>query len=353
MVKNMKIEEWRNTELEKKQILEITQKVYPNSEFVTSEYFDWQYRNGPYGMAKILLAKNDDGKIIGMEPILPMKLSINNKVVMSSLSCNSIVDPKFRNQGIFSKLLTNILDLISAKEISSIYSIPNTKSHKIFIKNGFTNISELPLLVRPLKLSNYFSSPIKEIIKPFEIFWKIKKSNSNIELFENKINLEFDNILLDLSKRIQVFQKRDKEFLEWRYKNHPSRKYEMYVLKENNKVMGYIIMRITNINMKKIGIILDFVCDSKIKDKESSKDLVKKVLERFWEEEVALSIATAGINSHEMKILHKVGFKTSPKFLKPEPLYFVVGGINSNTENFKRMKDFKNWFFTLGDYDVF
>lgn len=347
----MIIEEWKNSELEKNQILEITQKVYPNSEFATSEYYDWQYRDGPYGPAKILLAKDDDGNIIGVEPILPMKLSIDGKNVMSSLSCNSIVDPNFRNQGIFSKLVSNILKLSNSKEISSIYSIPNTKSHKIFIKNGFTDICELPLLVRPLKLSNYFPNPIKKIIKPFEIFWNVKESKNDIQLFSGEINSDFEKIVENLSKRVPILQKRDKEFLEWRYNKHPSRKYETHILKENEELRGYIITRIANINGKKIGVILDFVCD--LKDKDGPKNLVKKVLKRFWEEEVSLSIATCGNDSQENKILRQVGFKTSPKFLKPEPLYFIIGGINFNPENFRKIKDFKNWFFTLGDYDVF
>ncbi len=139
--------------------------------------------------------------------------------------------------------------------------------------------------------------------------------------------------------------------MEWRYNKHPSRKYEIYILKENEEIKGYIITRIANVNGKKIGIILDFVCDSK--DKEGPKNLVKKVLKRFWEENVSLSIATCGNDSQENKILHQVGFKTSPKFLKPEPLYFIIGGIDFNSENFRKIKDFKNWFFTLGDYDVF
>ncbi len=52
----MIFDERGNTEIEKDQILKITQQLYPNSEFATSEYFDWQYRDGPYGPAKIALA---------------------------------------------------------------------------------------------------------------------------------------------------------------------------------------------------------------------------------------------------------------------------------------------------------
>ena len=349
----MIIEEWSNTELEKNQILKITEKVYPNSEFSTSEYFNWQYIDGPYGPAKILLAKNDNGDIIAIEPIMPRKLLIDSSVIMSSLSCNSITDPNFRNQGIFSKLVSNILEFTKTNEISSIYGIPNKKSHSIFIKNGFNDGGKLPLLVRPLKLSNYFSSPIKEIIKPIEAVWKIKKVETNIELFNGEINSEFEKLSKNLSQRVSILQQRDKEFLEWRYNKHPSRNYDIHILKENNELRGYIITRIGKINGKKIGIVLDFVFDSKIKNKNGPKDLVKKVLERFWDKDVSLSIATCASNSLENKVLHEVGFKISPQFLKPEPLYFIAGTINTNSENFKKIKNFKNWFFTLGDYDVF
>ena len=349
----MIIEEWKNSDMEKDEILKIMKKVYPDSELITSKYFDWQYRNGPYGIAKILLAKDDDNSIIGVEPILPMKLYIDTKIIMSSLSCNSIVDPDFRNKGIFSNLVSNILKLIDKKEISSIYGIPNTKSYNIFIKNGFDEIDQLPLLVRPLKLSNYFPHPIKKLIKPFEIFWKVKIENSNIELFTEKINSDFDKINTDLSRRVLIMQKRDKEFLQWRYKEHPSKKYEIHILKENTQLKGYIITSIADIKGKKIGVILDFVFDSTIENKEGPKNLVKKVLERFWDKDIPLAIATCGNNSQENQILKRVGFKETPRFLKPEPLYFIIGGISSDVQNIEKMKEFKNWFFTFGDYDVF
>jgi len=347
----MIVEEWKNTENEKKQILEVTEKVFPNSEFSTSEYYDWQYRKCPYGITKIFLAKDENEKIIGMEPIIPMKLLIDKKTVLSSLSCNSVVDPDFRNQGVFSNLVSNVIEFVNRDKISSIYGIPNTKSHQIFLKNGFLDIGELPLLFRPLKISNYFSSPIKEIIKPFDTLWKIKNRKTKIELFEDEINLDFEKIISNLAKRISILQKRDKEFLEWRYRNHPSRKYKIHVLKENTEIQGYIISRISNFNGKKIGIILDFVINSDTEYKKGGKDLVKKVLEIFWDEDVSISIATCNSTSIENQILHQVGFKTSPKFLKPEPLHFIIGGINS--ENLENIKEFKNWFFTLGDYDVF
>lgn len=348
----MIIEEWKNSDLEKDQILKIMKKVYPNSEFSTSKYFDWQYRNGPYGIAKILLAKDDDNSIIGIEPILPMKLYIDSKIITSSLSCNSVVDPDFRNKGIFYNLISNILKLIDKKEISSIYSIPNIKSHNIFIKNGFKDISQLPLLVRPLKISNYFPYPMKGLVKLFEVFWKVKNENSDIELFTGEINSDFEKIITNLSKRVSVVQKRDKEFLQWRYKDHPSKEYDIYVLKENTQLKGYIITSIANVKGKKIGVILDFVFDSTIENKEGPKNLVKKILKIFWEKNAPFAIATCGNSTQENQILKQVGFIDSPKFLKPEPLYFVVGG-SSDVQNLKKMKEFKNWFFTFGDYDIF
>lgn len=349
----MKIEEWKNSDLEKEQILKLMKKVYPNSELSTSEYFDWQYRNGPYGIATILLAKDDDDSIIGIEPILPMKLYVNNKVTLSSLSCNSVVDPDFRKRGIFSRLVSNILKIIEKKEISTIYGIPNIKSYNIFMRNGFDEINQLPLLIKPLKFSKYFSHPTKGLIRLIEIFFKVKNGKSDIELFSGEINSDFEKIIKNLSNRVSILQKRDKEFLQWRYRDNPAKKYDIHVLKENTQLKGYIVTTVAELKEKKIGVVLDFVFDSTIENKEGPKDLVRKVLEMFWKKDIPLAIATCGENSQENKILKQVGFIQSPRFLKPEPLYFIIGEISSHDQNIQRMKEFKNWFFTFGDYDVF
>ena len=55
---------------------------------------------------------------------------------------------------------------------------------------------------------------------------------------------------------------------------------------------------------------------------------------------------------HINKLLKQKGFFQIPSFLKPESLHFIVRLFDSD-QKLKKLEKFDNWFFSLGDYDVF
>ena len=343
---------WKDTEKEKQEILELTKKTFGDVDISNSLYFDWQYRNNPFGKAIVLLAQDDsiDNMIVGTNTIIPTKLLVEEEEILSSLACNVQVHPDYQNQGIFSKLLTLMTSLAKKKEISSLFAIPNKNSFNSFINEGSFEIIQLPLLIRPLKFSRYFNSPLNKILKIFEIFWKIKIPPNNVEEFDGNFQ-NFDKLFEKISKRTPIIQSRTKEYLKWRYLDHPTRKYQIYVLKQNNELIGYIIVKIHRLNNKKIGVILDFIVDSNASEK-SLKSLIEKALDYFWKNNASIAISTCRSELLECKLLHQQGFFNIPSFLKPEPLHFIIRLFNP-AEKLKKLTTFDNWFFTFGDYDVF
>ena len=122
-------------------------------------------------------------------------------------------------------------------------------------------------------------------------------------------------------------------------------------MKQNNILIGYIIIKIHILNNKKIGVILDYIVDSNALE-ESLKSLIEKALFYFWENDASIAISTCRSGLLEYKLLRQQGFFNIPSFLKPEPLHFIIKLFDSN-EKLKKLKNFDNWFFTFGDYDVF
>lgn len=349
----MKLSVWHDSEQEKKQILDLISRTFGNSEFADPSYYDWIYRKNSQGKPLIILANDEenDDAIIGMEPIIPMKLIIEGNTVLSSLSCNSAVNPNYRGRGIFSNLISSISKESAKKGFVGIYGVPNKNSYGIFMREGFEDVTRLPLLVRPLKLSNYFNSLLRSLLRPFDSVWKVKKTNVTIKLLEDRFSEDFETLIDKASKRIAIMQKRDKEFLNWRYKDHPTRDYKTFILKEGSTLGGYIITRKVSIKGKNIGVITDFLVDSEL-NIEKLKDLVNAALIDLWKDYVSLAIATCRPGLTEYDILRKSGFILLPGFLKPEPLYFIVKTFDNNTI-FNKLKSFENWFFSFGDYDVF
>ncbi len=352
----MIISEWIDSEDEKTGIINLSRKVFGNVEITNPQFFDWQYRQNPSGKAFIVLAKDEEKKnsIIGIESIIPMRLIIDQKIINASLSCNSAVDPDYQKKGIFSQLISTMQDKSIKKGISCVYGVANDNSINSFIKKGSIEIINLPLLARPLKLSKYFSQPLGTLFEPFDGIWKIKrKISSNVVLFTSQFNAEFDDLTEKASKRVSIIQKRDKEFLQWRYGNHPSRKYRIFVLKEDSILRGYVITSYAIIHGKPIGIIVDFLVDAEVENKEPFKDLLYVALEDLWKSEVSLAIATCRPGLVENEILKETGFFTIPQIFKPQPLHFILIQFDSSNNNLNKLKAIENWYFSFGDYDVF
>lgn len=343
---------WTDSDKEKQEIIELTKKTFGDVDISNSSYFDWQYRKNPNGKAVILLARDNSKNniLVGINVIIPTKLLLENKEIFSSLACNVQVHPDYQKQGIFSKLLSSMPSLAKQQNISSFFAIPNRNSFSSFIKTGSLEIIQLPLLIRPIKFSKYFSSSFSKILKIFEIFWKPTHSSINIEKFDGNFQ-NFEILLKKLSKRVSIVQNRNEEFLRWRYLDHPTRNYQICILRQNNELVGYIIFKIHIINNKKIGVILDFIVDADV-DEKYLKRLIKKALNYFWTNDASVAISTCRPGLLEYKLLSHEGFFNVPSFLKPEPLHFIVQLFDSE-KKLHSLNKFENWFFTFGDYDVF
>ena len=350
----MKISLWVNTEDEKQEILNLTKKIFGNVDITKESYFDWQYRDNPNGKAIVLLAYDDDSKniLVGTNTIIPQKLIVDGKIITSSLACNVQVHSDYRKKHIFSDLLLSMPNFALSNNIHSLFAIPNDNSFKAFTNEGSIEIAHLPLLIKPIKLSKYFGSPLKQILKPFDIFWKNKNLCSDILELDGDFDESFENLVKKTSKRVSVLNSRTKEFLNWRYKNHPTQKYQVFTFKINNELIGYIITKIHYIKNKKIGIILDYMVNSDYKDKKQFKNLIYKAISNFWENDVSVAIATSRTGLLENQLLQSCGFFTAPSFLKPVSLHFIVQTFDDNVHHTK-LKKFENWFFVFGDYDVF
>lgn len=347
----MIITKWTDTEEEKTQIINLSRQTFGDVEITNPLYFDWQYRKNPEGKALVLLAKDDskNNLIVGSNTIIPIKLLVDNEEIISSLACNVQVHPNYQKKGVFSNLLSSMSSEATEKGISSLFAVPNENSFNSFIKEGSIEITQLPLLVRPIKFSQYFQNPLNKILSIFDYLWKTKISDETVQEFDGNFD-NFQSLLLLLSERVPVLLKRNTEFFKWRYLEHPTKKYKIFVLKEKNIIIGYIIIRIHILNKKKIGVILDYVVDPNA-EHSSLKKLIIKAMNYFWKHDASLAIATVGIGL-EKNLLQESNFFHIPSFLKPEPLHFIIRLFNSKN-NLQKLKSFDNWFFTFGDYDIF
>ncbi len=346
----MQIEKWNGSSNDKDKILSLVKTVFGENEYSTRDYFNWIYEKNPQGNPIIVFARDDkNDSIVGIETIIPMNLWLNEKPIKSALSCNSAVHPDYRSKGIFGMLIDEIQKLAKDEKFRCIYGIPNRNSYHAFVNRGFSEIGRLKIYGKPFKISKYFGN--HSILKPLDYLIKKEKDQTKLEPFKEEFDITYDNLFSNKKNNDKIISSKNKDFLNWRYKQHPTRKYETFRYNEKNELLAYIILRKTTFENKQVVVILDFVIHPKVTEYKEIIKFIFSVLNNYNENCVAV-ISTVNTRFREHEILKNVGFIGIPKIFKPEPFYFITSILES-FEGHEKFKVFDNWFLSFGDYDVF
>ena len=200
----------------------------------------WEYLLSPFGKAKVFVAICNK-RIIGTTSSIPINFKHKSKILKGFRTQDVLIDKKFRGQGIFQNLLKlndNYLDKNSNINIS----FPNEKSLHVFIKNKWVINSNIPLITKKLIKNEYFKLkyiPISKFNSNHYNLWK-KNIKNNIDLYWTK------------------------NFLNWRYFLNPKSKYNVFEITNNNEAVGFLVLKIHNLNpKKKIGHLCQLVSNKK------------------------------------------------------------------------------------------
>lgn len=350
---------WKVSEYEDNDLngmISITKENYGDIEISNEDFLDWQYFNNPAGNALIKLAKSKSNEVVGQYIIIPMKFKVDKDVINSTLSLNTLTRKDYRGKGIFTGLANDIYSQCQEEGIEFTYGFPNPNSYPGFIKKlGFTDLGEIPLMLFPLNIENL-------VLKKFNIKWLSKisgvfqklfnissKKTSEIELKHINNNFEdFNDFWENIKDKYKVIGIRNSEYISWRYNNVPLRNYKVIGAYRNKRLSGYIVLRNTNIEQFKCGMIVDFII--KEGDKESGISLLSEACKIFNNDNMELVGCLMNNSTEEYKLLKNCSFYRCPKFLEPQP-FKVIYRNHLNKEN-KDLNDINDWFLTMGDYDV-
>ena len=79
--------------------------------------------------------------------------------------------------------------------------------------------------------------------------------------------------------------------------------------------------------------------------------LLRKLLHDMQQQGASLAGCLMFGHTQESAVLKKLGFFRCPKKLEPQPFPLILRLFDPSLED-KGIYDVKNWFFTMGDYDV-
>jgi hypothetical protein len=218
-----------------------------------SFHSDWQFLKNPFNKLSsksIIIAENND-EIVAHMGLIPVPVKIYDNIVTCAWHVSYFTLEKFRGIGIGTKMVqlsNSLFDCIGGMGNSD-------ASNKIHIKNGGKNFQDINRYVKILD-----KKCIKNFIHEQVI---LKKGNTTKSEGFSRISIldeNYDKFWKIVKNRFPITINRTKQYLTWRYLQHPLIDYHFMILIKNQKILGYSILRFEDNNKElKAGRIVDFV----------------------------------------------------------------------------------------------
>ena len=330
---------------------------YGDIDIARADFLEWEYFRNPAGQTVIALACSDaDNELAGQNIFCPIAFSAFGRKAMGSHSVNTLTASSFRGQGISSKLVAHCLAEGKKRKYAFTYGSPNHNSYALFVKKmNFADLGMVPLLIMPMKIRQLVKKRIHPLLAamtpPLKLYETGRKLLPGYQLYEiTKDELHhFDDLSARLCERIPVMCVRDATFMRWRYFDVPFREYKIWGVQKEESILGYIVLRIAEVEGVRNGMIMDFAMA--VPDMDAARILISNSLAYFERNDVELAGALMLGHTFEYAALKAARFFKCPQAVQPQPfpwLYYSYGDEFAEA----KYKDLSNWFVTMGDYDM-
>ncbi|TCI91743.1 GNAT family N-acetyltransferase [Tenacibaculum sp. M341] len=289
------------------------------------EYWYWRFQNNPAGKHMIKLMWSGE-TLVGHYAVSPVQMSVNNTTVLGALSMTTMTHPDYGRRGIFGSLAEALYkDLEENKNVQAIWGFPNNNSHYGFIK----------------KLKWNDLGVINHLIKDSE---KIEsEKNSNIKLCK-VFNNNHENIIKSITSNFDVKVDRNAKYLNWRFNDNPNVEYITFEYTENMEVEAFLVVK--KYPTEEEGVYNIFIVENGIPFEKL--ELLPKFLSHIKNHfEVSIKTFNIWLSLFDKRhiYLERNGF-----LIGGRPTYL---GSRNQSENQNILKDFRNWYFSYSDSDVY
>jgi GNAT superfamily N-acetyltransferase len=341
---------------------------YPDSDVGLPQFFKWQYEENPAGEPIIRVAYTcQDGQVVGELWGLPVRLQVADEVRYATLIINGVVRRDFRRRGVVKRIgLESFADALAQRGIDFTFAIPSPASYHVDTRylHGI-DLGRVPLLLKPLdwaallayktghlKLFRPFSRPLASILKRVIPPEPRAAQAKGITLHAvEHFDASFDALWERTRHKRPVTVVRDRAWLEWRYKQIPTRRYEVRVAQEQGVKLGYVVTRRMELLGVACGMIVDLWVEPTQRGQHAARLLIAAVTRMFLDQGMQIAGALMLPGTPEYAALRQSGYWVCPRFLEPQPIPLTVRW-HTGTAPRHPLDDLSCWFFTMGDYDV-
>ena len=287
------------------------------------EQWNWRFTNNPAGKHWIKLMWQED-QLIGHYAVSPLIMEIDGKEVITAHSLATMTHPEHGGKGIF-KALSNALyeDIENKYECKAIWGFPNNNSHYGFVNSlGWKDIGVIHTL--GMLFQNVIQNTEDFVIEEFQFFSLI-----HIEYIDKNIH----------SYPVKV--KRSAAYLNWRYTEKPSVIYKKFF----GQIEHVNYLAVTKIYPSNKPDVWDLnIVELYLDDYKIFKQLITSI-GNLYNLNFDRVIIWKNLYNRDHIQLEKIGYVLT------HPQTYLSARVHADLDH--QFREMKNWYFSIGDSDVF
>jgi GNAT superfamily N-acetyltransferase len=282
----------------------------------------WRFRNGPAGAGVIYLCW-DRNILAAHYAVTPVVMRINDQNWPTGLSGTTMTHPDYRGRGLFPRLARRTYTYMAESGMGLVWGFPNTLSHRGFVRNlSWVDIYEVPTFRLPLQEPPSLSTP----------------GDAVLEL--KGFDARFDRLWNQVKDDYPIIARRDQQYLQWRYAENPAEHYRILAHVEDETLLGYAVFKRYQNELQIVDVLT-------VQDTDVGLALVSRAAQIALEEPAASVSLWLNVTHPLHHALEKRGFRNG------EPVTYFGGLALQPDLPAVDLYDFRNWYLTMGDSDVF
>lgn len=296
---------------------------------IKEDFFNWQYYLNPFGPVDTWVAV-DGQKIVGQYSLQKYEYFYHGEKVIGSLCFDVATHPDYRYQGMFTKLGFHSLEKAGEKNISFSLGFPWVNGiaipgHK---KVGWTLLGKLKVYEKEV-LEEYKSENINDY---------------TIQVID-KFDTKFDLLALKHKQDCSIMLNRTGAYLNWRYRQKIGYNFYCYeILNEADQLVGFFILKLYEEQEHKTLHIIDFILPS-------DENVYHKLLKFAFN--FALKNNAEKISLIVNEKLKFFNFLKKNNFKRQENHFIPILHVNNDKVILDKMNDLEDYYFTMGENDIF
>ncbi len=313
-----------------------------------SEYFEWLYRRNPHGTARAWVAEDDPAAaVVGAAAAFPRRMRVRGHSVVAWNLGDFAIAKDHRSLGPALRLQRACLAQVLEGREPFAYDHPSCSMMAIYKRMGITSEGRVVRFAKPLRVDDKVGRVVRSRVVARGVSSlgnvilglgdALRKTPYRVRLTSDRFDDRVAALEREASPSYAVMGVRTPDYLNWRYLDHPLRKFEVMTVEDGDRLLGYAIYRVED----NLAVLSDLLT--------APVDGVAETLLAA----VAVAARQAGAQTLSAPVLEDsplVSVLTGCGFRPRESAPFVVstraGGTWDGVVN-----EMSNWFHTDGDRD--